>query len=109
MAGGVMGLVFLFVGITVIAGAALLVSGRWREGLPETPPDAERPSAVPDDRPVGSLAASDLEQIRLEQAPRGYRMHDVDDLIERLSQELQARDDEISRLRGEGASPDAPA
>jgi len=104
-----MGLVFLFVGIAVIAGAALLISGRWREGLPETPPDAARSSAVPDDLPVGALAASDLEQVRLEQAPRGYRMHDVDDLLDRLSLELRARDEEIARLRGEGAAPDTPA
>lgn len=94
-----MGLLFLVVGVAVIGGAALLVAGRWRDGLPEIPADASRPSSLDADVPVGTLTAADIEAVRLEQAPRGYRMEDVDVLVERLTEEIQARDAEIDRLR----------
>lgn len=101
-----MGLLFLVVGVAVIAGSALLVAGRWRDGLPEVPADAARPPSLDPDVPVGTLTATDIEAVRLEQAPRGYRMEDVDVLVERLTQEIEARDAEIDRLRG--SSPDSP-
>lgn len=96
-----MGLLFLVVGVAVIGGAALLVSGRWRDGLPEVPADASIPGGLSTDVPVGSLTAADIETVRLEQAARGYRMEDVDVLVERLSQEISARDAEIERLRSD--------
>lgn len=99
MAGGLMGLVFLAVGVGVIAGAALLISGRWREGLPEVVPEGSPPASLPDAVPVGSLTPADIDQVRLEQAVRGYRMADVDGLVDRLTREIEARDAEITRLR----------
>ena len=104
-----MGLLFLVVGVAVIGGAALLVAGRWRDGLPEVPADASRPSSLDTDVPVGTLTTADIEAIRLEQAPRGYRMEDVDVLVERLTQEIEARDTEIDRLRGSGPHGAGPA
>lgn len=110
MAGGVMGLLFLAVGVAIIAGAALLVAGRWRDGLPEVPADGSAPLALASDVPVGTLTAADIEEIRFEQAPRGYRMEDVDVVVDRLTREIEARDAEIDRLRsgtaGPGGSPD---
>ena len=97
-----MGLLFLVVGVAVIAGAALLVAGRWRDGLPEVPADAAGPASVDPDVPVGTLTATDIEAVRFEQVPRGYRMEDVDVLVERLTQEIEVRDAEIDRLRGTG-------
>jgi hypothetical protein len=110
MAGGVMGLLFLVVGVAVIGGAALLISGRWRDGLPEVAPEGTGPVGVAPDVPVGALSASDIEDVRLEQALRGYRMEDVDVLVDRLTLEIQARDAEIDRLRGTRADegPAAP-
>lgn len=96
-----MGLLFLVVGVAVIAGAALLVSGRWRDGLPEVPPDGAVPGGLATDVPVGALSPADIEAVRLEQAARGYRMEDVDVLVERLSQEISVRDAEIERLRSD--------
>ena len=104
-----MGLLFLVVGVAVIGGAALLLAGRWRDGLPEVPADAARPASLEADVPVGTLTVSDIESIRLEQAPRGYRMEDVDVLVDRLTQEIEARDAEIDRLRGSGSSDDPAA
>ena len=99
MPGGLMGLLFLAVGVAVIGGAALLVSGRWRDGLPEVPADATAPPPLAADVPLGTLSAADVVQIRFEQAARGYRMQDVDLVVERLTRELEARDAEIDRLR----------
>ena len=100
MAGGLMGLIFLVVGVAVIGGVALILAGRWRDGLPEVRPDGEAQVEIGIDVPVGDLTVTDIEAIRLEQAPRGYRMDDVDQLVDRLAQEIEARDEEIARLRG---------
>lgn len=100
MAGGLMGLIFLVVGVAVIGGVALILAGRWRDGLPEVRPDGEAQVEIGIDVPVGDLTVTDIEAIRLEQAPRGYRMDDVDHLVDRLAQEIEARDEEIARLRG---------
>ena len=101
MAGGLMGLLFLILGVAVIGGAAMLISGRWRDGLPEVAPDGARPASLPAEVPVGELTVAEIEGVRLEQAPRGYRMEDVDQLVDRLAQEIEARDAEIARLRGD--------
>lgn len=108
MIGGVMGLLILLVGVAVIGGAAMLMSGRWRDGLPEVPSGGVEPSPIGQDVPVGSLTAEDLDAVRLEQAPRGYRMDEVDALVGRLSEEIAARDAEIARLTGDPAAPDIP-
>lgn len=99
MAGGLMGLLFLLVGVAIIGGAAMLLSGRWRDGLPEVAADGDRSVAIDPAIPVGDLTAADIEVVRIEQVPRGYRMDDVDELVDRLSREIEARDEEIARLR----------
>ena len=80
--------------------AAMAATGRFG-GLAETYDD--RPdSRVPAD---GPLTAEDLEAVRFTSALRGYRMSEVDALLDRLAAELrQARDDE--ELDDE-AQPDA--
>lgn len=106
MAGGIMGLLFLLVGVAVIGGAAMLIAGRWRDGLPEVRPEGEAAAAVGSEVPVGSLTVADIEAVRIEQAPRGYRMDEVDELVGRLAQEIESRDAEIARLRGEQTGPE---
>ncbi len=101
MAGGLMGLLFLIVGVAVIGGAALLIAGRWRDGLPEVPADGERPASLGTQVAVGEMTIDDIDDVRFEQAPRGYRMDEVDQLVDRLAQEIEARDEEIARLRGQ--------
>ena len=61
-----------------------------------------------DERPGLALGHLHQGQVRLEQELRGYRMADVDALLDRLGAEIQARDEEIDRLRGEGPRPPAP-
>jgi DivIVA domain-containing protein len=45
------------------------------------------------------LAADDVVAVRLPVALRGYRFAETDLLLDRLADELKARDDEIARLR----------
>ncbi|HWC21468.1 MAG TPA: DivIVA domain-containing protein [Flexivirga sp.] len=51
--------------------------------------------------PRGLVTAEDVEQVRFDQTLRGYRMGQVDEVLDRLRAELQARDDEIAMLRGD--------
>lgn len=100
-----MGILFLILGVAVIGGAALLISGRWRDGLAD---DASLPAESPLAAvPLGDVSVGDLDAVRLDQAVRGYRMDEVDALVERLGEEIALRDDEIRRLRGgPGESPE---
>ena len=76
--------VLLVVGIGIVA---VVATGRGGE-LAEEHPD--RPAfALPADRP---LSADDLLEVRFTTALRGYRMEEVDALLDRLAEELEARD-----------------
>ena len=49
----------------------------------------------------GDLRPADLEQLRFDAALRGYRMDQVDGVLDRLAEELARRADEIAALRSE--------
>ena len=69
----------------------------------------DRPDArVPAD---GPLTAHDLEEVRFTTALRGYRMSEVDALLDRLTGELRDREltDRELTDRSTPAAPDAPA
>lgn len=51
------------------------------------------------------LTADDVATVRLPVALRGYRFAETDALLDRLADELKARDAEIAQLRG-GSSSD---
>lgn len=51
--------------------------------------------------PAGALKSADVAEIRFDQTMRGYRMGQVDDVLDRLRTELDERDAEIARLRAE--------
>jgi DivIVA domain-containing protein len=63
------------------------------------------------DEPMWALPAGrdlnpeDVETVRLPVALRGYRFAETDLLLDRLAEELKARDAEIDRLRGHRPSP----
>lgn len=50
---------------------------------------------------AGPLDAQDVRGIRLDLAFRGYRMDQVDAVLDRLRAELAVRDEEIDRLRAQ--------
>jgi DivIVA domain-containing protein len=79
---------FFAILIVLAMGAiAMVASGR---GAPMSPAYADEPDAlVPADGPV---TAEDLRRIRFPLAFRGYRMAEVDALLERLAEEREAAD-----------------
>ncbi|GAB4011716.1 DivIVA domain-containing protein [Nocardioides ultimimeridianus] len=75
--------VFAIMIVLVMGVIAMLAAGR---GEPMTPAYDDRPDAVvPQDRP---LAAQDLRGVRFSLALRGYRMSEVDALLDRLAREM---------------------
>ncbi|SOD75109.1 hypothetical protein SAMN05892883_4314 [Jatrophihabitans sp. GAS493] len=57
--------------------------------------------ALPQQLPDSLLSASDVATVRLPVALRGYRFAETDRLLDRLSNELLARDQELAWLRGQ--------
>ncbi|WP_222265868.1 DivIVA domain-containing protein [Modestobacter marinus] len=92
----------LLVGGLLFLGASLLL-GR---GETQPPAEADRsPVELPEDRPV---VGDDVRALRISVAVRGYRMTEVDWLLEQFAAVLDERDAEIATLRGELARRPAP-
>jgi DivIVA domain-containing protein len=94
------------VGVLVVA-ALLFLGASLLLGRGETQPPAEldrSPVALPDDRPV---TADDVRALQLSVAVRGYRMTEVDWLLDQFALVLDERDAEIARLRQQ--LPPSPA
>lgn len=87
------------VGGLLFLGAALLL-GR---GETQAPAELDRsPVELPDDRPV---SGDDVRALRVSVTARGYRMTEVDWLLDQLAQTLDERDVEIARLQAELDAP----
>ncbi|GAB3360736.1 DivIVA domain-containing protein [Modestobacter lapidis] len=88
----------LVVGGLLFLGASLLL-GR---GETQPPADLDRsPVELPDDRPV---AGDDVRALRISPAFRGYRMAEVDWLLDQLARTLDERDAAIAALRAATAA-----
>jgi DivIVA domain-containing protein len=82
----------LVIGVVVFAIAAV-AAGRGGT-LGEVFPD--RPDlSLPPDRPV---RAGDLDALRFSVGFRGYRMDEVDEVLDRLTSELESRDKRMAEL-----------
>src|ERR1700710_1514122 len=93
----------LVVGGLLFLGASLLM------GRGETQPPAEldrSPVELPDDRPV---TADDIRALRISAVFRGYRMSEVDWLLDQVALVLDERDAEIAGLTARLNPDDAPA
>jgi DivIVA domain-containing protein len=94
----------VLVGGLLFLGAALLL------GRGETQPPAEldrSPVELPDDRPV---TGDDVRALQVSVTARGYRMTEVDWLLEQLAITIDERDVEIARLQADlDATAPAPA
>lgn len=100
-----MTIVFLILGVAVVAAVAMLAVGRLGE-LPDSEPDRP-PVLLPDDRLV---ASQDVDDVRFAVGMRGYRMDEVDDVLDRLAADIAERDARIADLeRHIEAKADAPA
>jgi len=87
---------FLLLAMSVIAVVAALVTGRIGGGM-----DAPVSSLPFRGLPPEAVNPGDLETLRFSPALRGYRMDEVDQVLDRLGTELRRRDDEIARLDGQ--------
>ncbi|MFJ8160938.1 DivIVA domain-containing protein [Streptomyces sp. NPDC096136] len=98
---------FLLIALVVVVAAVTLavVGGGAEAVLPEAEPDRVA-DALPETRPV---VREDVEALRLPVGPRGYRMAEVDDVLDRLAAELAERDARIAELTAAHAAAAAPA
>jgi DivIVA domain-containing protein len=79
--------VFAILAVLLIGAIMVVASGR---GGSMRRVETDRPdSLVPLDRP---LSSRDLRQVRFAAALRGYRTDEVDSLLDRLAEELEARE-----------------
>lgn len=80
-----------FLALVVISGVLFLIAsfafGRGEE-MAAAPPDST-PVELPDDRPV---SGADVRALRLSVSARGYRMGEVDWVLEQLAVSLEERD-----------------
>jgi hypothetical protein len=105
-------LVYGLLAVAVIAGlfvVAVLVLPKGEQISPPTPDTRPWESL-----PQRKLQPEDIIAARLPVAVRGYRFAETDMLLDRLTEELRERDEEIARLRGSrpvpvpGAEPESP-
>jgi DivIVA domain-containing protein len=79
--------------LLAVGGVAAVAVGKVRGGLPE--PTSSRPEVeLPE-----TVSAQDIDRLRFSVGFRGYRMDEVDEVLDRLSAELGARTEEIRELR----------
>lgn len=97
----------VLVAVLLFGFAVAATTGRLGPGL-EEPTSTQASFGLPD-LPVGELPARAVEQVRLDQALRGYRMDQVDAVLDRLASELAERDAELARLRPSSAGGSSPS
>jgi len=83
---------FVLLALAVLAGIALVAAGRGDALL------AARPDRPPLDLPSRPLTAADVADLRFPVGLRGYRMDEVDAVLDRLAEELTQRDAHIAAL-----------
>jgi DivIVA domain-containing protein len=81
------------VGVAVVVAVAAVATGRITGGLDD--PVSSLPARP---LPEGEVGAAELEQVRFSPALRGYRMSEVDAVLDRLGAELTRRDEVIVHL-----------
>jgi DivIVA domain-containing protein len=91
-----MSFIFMLAAIVVITVIALLAVGKLGE-LPDVTPD-RAPLALPEDR---VLTDQDVDALRFSVGARGYRMDEVDEVLDRLSAEVSERDARIAELEAQ--------
>ena len=95
---------FMLAAFVVITVVALVAVGRLDATLPDVEPDLP-PLALPDARP---LAQADVDGVRFGVGVRGYRMDEVDDVLDRLGREVADRDLRIAELEQRLAARGVP-
>lgn len=86
--------ILLLVGVCVIGVTTAAALGRVRGGLDPAPVN-RADNRLPD----GPVRPPDLADLSFTVALRGYRMDEVDAVLDRLTRELAERDHQLARLR----------
>ena len=96
-------MILILVIVGVLALGILAAAVVLRTGVPGVPDPVTSESFEP--LPRGGVRPETLIELRFDQAVRGYRMSQVDQVLDRLAEELQDRDAEIARLRAQAEVP----
>lgn len=88
-----MSLLLLLVALAVIGGIAVVAAGRWGS-MAEIDPDRSLRGVLPAD----AVDREGVEGLRFTLALRGYRMDEVDDVIDQLVAEIDRRGERIAEL-----------
>ena len=86
--------VLIAVAVAVVAVVAALVSGRLPFDPLSEPVHTTPATGLPQDP-----TAADVDTVRFDTAARGYRMSEVDEVLDDLQTRLAAQEEEIARLR----------
>lgn len=87
--------VLALLGVVLVLFVAAVVATREDQAMADAAQD------LPDlGLPVGPLEPQDVAAVRFSMAPRGYRMSEVDAVLERLATELAERDQQLAELQG---------
>ena len=87
--------VLALLGVVLVLFVAAVVATREDQAMADAAQD------LPDlALPVGPLEPQDVAAVRFSMAPRGYRMSEVDAVLERLAEELADRDRQLAELQG---------
>ncbi|MFC8721298.1 DivIVA domain-containing protein [Kitasatospora sp. NPDC057198] len=90
--------VVIVIAMALVVGGAAVVALGGGGTLPEAEHD-RLAVRLPQDR---ALSSTDVDELRLPMALRGYRMDEVDDVLDRLGAELALRDARIAELEAVG-------
>jgi DivIVA domain-containing protein len=98
-------ILFLMLAAVVVFAIVAVAAGVW-----------EPPPALQADRPMldrfrsgeAPIGAFDVVEAQFTRAWRGYRMDEVDLVLDRLAHEIYVRDQQLARLWADGHSTDTP-
>ena len=88
-----MSIVLLLAVLAVLGAVAVAAAGRGA-AMPDVDPDRAPLGVLPPDE----VGPTEVERLRFSLAFRGYRMDEVDDVLDRLTAELANRDARIAEL-----------
>jgi DivIVA domain-containing protein len=90
----------IWIFLTIVAVGLVAVFGALLTGWIGADPMAEVTHTQPDPGLPEAPRASDVAVVRFDTAVRGYRMDQVDVVLDRLQAQLAAQERELDRLRG---------
>ncbi len=95
---------FLVVAVGLVAVFAALLTGRMRYDPLADPVTSQNDPGLPE-----APHARDVDGVRFDRALRGYRMDQVDDVLDSLRDTLRRQEETIAVLRRGETGPDAEA